>query len=128
MLAGHGHPAPFTADFVHHMFEVGEGLVERFLGGVGEMAVGVDADLDLGFRSAVVGHDATIEVGHGAELFGEAADNGEGEGVAVGSGANDRFWGATDGDPEGDFFLMGTRINATIVDSGTVFSFPSDEF
>ena len=98
---GSGGPATLFADVGEGAGVAGEEVVGGLLGGVGDVAEGVDADAELlgGVACAVAG--LAVEVDEGAEAAVFASDDGDHEGETEDSGAGERGRRAADADPDG---------------------------
>lgn len=126
LAAGDRGPATLLADLGEGSGVAGEEVVSGLFVGVGDVAEGVDADGEFfrGMAGAAAGF--AVEVDEGAEAVGFAADNGDHEGEAEGSGAGEGLRCAADAEPDGERVLERAGEDALSGERGAMLAGPVD--
>lgn len=128
LLFGHGRPTALTADLVHDLGEVGEGFFDCLPGIIGDEAVGIDAQAQLGAVVTSMFGGAVVEIGQGGELFRTAANDGNGQVQAQRAGAGEGFRRAANGYPDRQRVLERPWVYTLASQRGAVFAGPGHVF
>ena len=119
-------PAAFAADLGEGFGVAREEVVGGLLVGVGDVAEGVDADLEgLGSMACTLACFA-VDVDEGAEAMRLAADDGDHERKAEHAGAGEGLRRAAHAEPDGERVLDGARVDALAGERGAMFAGPVD--
>ena len=105
LAAGDGGPAALAADLGEGFGVAGEEIVGGLAVGFGDVAEGVDADLEVFRGMSGAAARLAVEVDERAEAVRLAADDRDHEREAERAGAGEGLRGATDAEPDGNFYL-----------------------
>ena len=127
LAPGDGWPAALLSDLGEGGGVAGEEVVRGLLVGFGDVAEGVDADLEFlgGVSCAAAG--LAVQVDEGAEAMGFAANDGDHEREAEGSGAGEGLRCSADAEPDGEWILERPGEDALAGEGRAMLAGPVDE-